>query len=333
MTRIAAALAALLLFVAGPGRAEVAEVKIGRQYGITFLPLMVMEHQKLVEKHAKAAGIEVKVTNPVLGGPSAINDAMISGAAHYVAVGVPAFATLWARTRGTPNQVIGVSNVTYLNMLMNTRNPRVKSLRDLTDKDRIIMTAPKVSLPAIILQMAAAKEWGYEQYGKFDALGVGMPHPEGMAAFLSGAQAEICCHFTSPPFQNIELQQPGVRTVLSVESVMGGATTGTMLFTTQKFRNENPKVAAAVFAALSEAIELVNRDKRQAAEIYLAMAKDKSKPEEVVAQLNDPSLRFSLVPLNTMKYFEFMHRVGSIKVKPDSWKEIFLPEVHNLSGS
>ena len=32
------------------------EVRIARQYGTTFLPLMVMEHQKLVEKHARAQG-------------------------------------------------------------------------------------------------------------------------------------------------------------------------------------------------------------------------------------------------------------------------------------
>ena len=34
------------------------EVRIARQYGTTFLPLMVMEHQKLVEKHARAQGAE-----------------------------------------------------------------------------------------------------------------------------------------------------------------------------------------------------------------------------------------------------------------------------------
>jgi NitT/TauT family transport system substrate-binding protein len=34
-----------------------------------------------------------------------------------------------------------------------------------------------------------------------------------------------------------------------------------------------------------------------------------------------------------MKYFDFMHSVGTIKVKPASWKEIFAPEVHYLAGS
>ena len=75
------------------------------------------------------------------------------------------------------------------------------------------------------------------------------------------------------------------------------------------------------------------KDKKAAAELYLAMTKEKSSVDEMVAQLNDPSQRYNIVPLNTMKYFEFMHRVGTIKVKPASWKEVFFPEVHHLPGS
>ena len=43
--------------------AEPAEIKIAKQYGISYLPLMLMEADKLVEKHAKADGMgDVKVT-------------------------------------------------------------------------------------------------------------------------------------------------------------------------------------------------------------------------------------------------------------------------------
>jgi NitT/TauT family transport system substrate-binding protein len=40
-----------------------------------------------------------------------------------------------------------------------------------------------------------------------------------------------------------------------------------------------------------------------------------------------------MVPESTMKYAEFMHAVGSIKIKPASWKDLFFPEVHGLPGS
>ena len=44
-------------------------------------------------------------------------------------------------------------------------------------------------------------------------------------------------------------------------------------------------------------------------------------------------VKWTMVPESTAKYAEFMHAVGSIKVKPASWKELFFPEVHDLPGS
>ena len=45
-------LAALLLAAATPVRAEVAEITVAQQYGVSFLPMMLMEQAGLVEKAA-----------------------------------------------------------------------------------------------------------------------------------------------------------------------------------------------------------------------------------------------------------------------------------------
>ncbi|MCC7484249.1 MAG: ABC transporter substrate-binding protein, partial [Burkholderiales bacterium] len=42
---------------------------------------------------------------------------------------------------------------------------------------------------------------------------------------------------------------------------------------------------------------------------------------------------FTIVPQNVMKFTEFLHRVGVVKRKPASWKEMFFPEVADLPGS
>jgi NitT/TauT family transport system substrate-binding protein len=34
-----------------------------------------------------------------------------------------------------------------------------------------------------------------------------------------------------------------------------------------------------------------------------------------------------------MRYVEFMHQVGTCKKMPASWKDMFMPEVHELKGS
>ena len=56
------ALIALCIFGAASSFAEVAEIKIARQFGISFLPLHVMQDKKLFEKHAKAAGLDTQAT-------------------------------------------------------------------------------------------------------------------------------------------------------------------------------------------------------------------------------------------------------------------------------
>ena len=49
--------------------------------------------------------------------------------------------------------------------------------------------------------------------------------------------------------------------------------------------------------------------------------------------LNDPAIIFTTMPQNVMKYVDFMAKVGAIKVRPDSWKDLFFPNAHNLQGS
>src|ERR1700761_407819 len=67
--------------------------------GFGFLPLYVMQARGLIEKQAKEAGLgQVKVEWIKVGGPTAVNDALLSGSADFIAAGPPGFLTLWSRT-------------------------------------------------------------------------------------------------------------------------------------------------------------------------------------------------------------------------------------------
>jgi hypothetical protein len=73
---------------AQPAFAEVAEIRITKQPGIIYLPLVVMEPNKLVEKHAKAAGLgELKVSWVTLTSGGAATDALLSGSSDLVTSG------------------------------------------------------------------------------------------------------------------------------------------------------------------------------------------------------------------------------------------------------
>ena len=49
--------------------------------------------------------------------------------------------------------------------------------------------------------------------------------------------------------------------------------------------------------------------------------------------LRDPDIRFTTTPENTQKYAEFMQEIGSIENRPESWRALFFPEIHDATGA
>jgi NitT/TauT family transport system substrate-binding protein len=301
--------------------------------GVGFLPLLMMREHGLVEKHASAAGIEsLEVRWIDLGGPSVMNDALLSGSVDFITAGPPAFLTLWDRTRESVG-VRGVAALASLPMYLNTRSDRLDSIDDLTGGDKIAVTSIKVSIPAIIMQMYAADRFGLDEAYRFDRFTVTMTHPDAVVAMLSGS-SEVNAHFTSPPFHQRETRDPAIRTIMTSSDVMGGDTTFTMMSTTSRFRDENPDLYAAVLAALREANELIAEDPAGAADVLIAADGAAGfTREEIIELLGDPDIEFTTTPANTLKYASFMHSIGSIEHEPESWQDLFFPEIHAEPGS
>ena len=315
-------------------RAETTELRIPKGAGgIPFLPLLVMERQKSIEKYATELGHkDLTVSFVNLGGAAATMDALLSGATHIHAAGPPSFLFLWDRTRGGA-EITGIAAMSSIPAYLNTTNPNINALRDVTEKDKIAINAVKVSIPAIIMQMQARKEFGPAETFRYDKYTIGLSHPDGLAAFLSGI-SEVNLHFTSVSFHLRERKDPRVRTILVSDDVMGGATTFTMLSATRKFHDENPITMKALLLALKDAVDYINKDKRGAAQIYFDSIGGKGETiEEILESLNDPKNIITTVPRNTLKYAQFMHEIGSLKNRAGSWKDLFFPEVHDLQGS
>jgi len=324
--RLTIALAVSILTACGGGGSK-HEVRIPKGAGgVGFLPLLVMEKYHLIEKYA-----DVTVRWTDLGGPAAMNDALLSSSADFISAGPPAFLTLWDKTRGSAN-VEGVAAMTSMPMYLNTNAGHLKKLEDITDQDKIAVTSIKVSIPAIIMQMYAQQKYGPSQATRFDKFTVSMAHPDAVVALLSGS-AGISAHFSSPPFHQRERKDPRIRTILTSDDVMGGSTTFTMISTTSKFRRENPQVFAAVLKALEEANRMIVADKNMAADLLVTSEGGGLTREEIVDVLNDPHVKFTTTPENVMKYAEFMNDSGSIKNRPGSWKDLFFPEIHGVPGS
>jgi len=310
-----------------PVGAETSELRVAKQYGLGYLQMILMEDQKLVEKHAKAAGLgDVKVSWSTFRSSDVMNDALLSGNIDFASVGAPGLAIIWSRTRGTPQEVKAAFGYNYFPTALNTRDPNIKSLADYTEKDKIAVPAVKVSNQAIFLQMAAAKLYGMANYTRFDSLTVSMTHPDGMAALLSG-HGEIGSHFTAVPYIQLELQKPGIRRLATATEILGARNCHNFMVAPTKFYTANPKLYTAFLAAFQEATIIINQDKRAAAELYIKVTKDKTPVDDLLRIMNDTGheYAFNVTPDGDMLTLQFMHKIGSIKVRPESWQDLLFP--------
>ena len=333
MTFRATALAlflALSLASTTSARAEVNEIVVAQQYGVSFLPLMVMEKHALVEKHAAAAGLpDFKVIWAKVAGPSAMNDGLISNAIHFAAQGAPSMITLWDKTRG---QIKGVSSMTTYPLYLITRNSEVKSIKDFSDKDKIAVPSIKISTQAIMLQMAAAKAFGAKEFGKLDPFTISLSHPDATLAFTNNT-AGVNAHFSSSPFYEQEIKVPGAHLVTTNYEILGGPATAVLLTASAKFHDANPKAYKAFYDGLSEAIAIINSDKRAAAELYLAAAQDrKNSVDDILKIISDRDYNYTLKPEKVFKTAQFMAEIGSIKQAPTKLGDLFFPENGKVDG-
>ena len=300
MTRsILAALAAVaaIAFAANMAWAETDKLRVAKQYGLGYLQLMIMEDQKLIEKHAKAAGIgDITVEWSTFRSSDVMNDALISGNLDFASLGPTGIVTIWSKTRSNFN-VRAASGLNAMALMLNVRDPRIKSLRDFTDNDRIALPAVKVSAQATALQMAAAKEWGDQNFNKLDHLTVSLAHPDATAMMLAGNN-EIVANFSSPPFEFVQLKDPKIRTILTNEDIVGGPSSFNVMATTGKFRQDNPKLYKAFLDALEEATGLINKDKAWGADVYRRMASEKMSKGDILEIMNHPTSHFTTEVLN-----------------------------------
>jgi NitT/TauT family transport system substrate-binding protein len=314
-----------------------AEIRITKGAGgVGFLPLLMMEKNRLIEKYAAEAGIaNPQVRWIEIGGPSAVNDALLSGSADFAAAGPTAFLTLWDKTR-TSAKITGVAAMTSLPMYLNTREPRLTKLEDFTDRDKIAVTAIKISIPSLAMQMYAREKYGPAETARFDKYTVPMTHPDGVIALISGSGA-VSAHFTSPPFHQRERKDPRIRTILTTNDIFGGPSTFTMVYGAASFREHHPKLYAAFLSALEEANKRIVADKRAAAELLMGDSGRSGEGgfnvDELTGVLGDPDIRFTTAPERVMKYVEFLASTGSIQNRPASWKDLFFPEIHKGPGS
>jgi NitT/TauT family transport system substrate-binding protein len=182
---------------------------------------------------------------------------------HFGAVGAPSLITLWSRTKSNVG-VKGVAAMTSYPLYFVTRNPELKSLKELSSKDKIAVPSVKISTQALMLQMAAADLFGQPNYQKFDEFTVSLSHPDAMIALMNNTGG-VNAHFGTSPFYEQEMKLPRRAAAHHQLRHPRRRASALVVIASSKFHDANPKVYKAFLAAQKEAIDTINKDKKAAA--------------------------------------------------------------------
>ena len=135
------------------------------------------------------------------------------------------------------------------------------------------------------------------------------------------------------PYADDERGDPAIHRVMDSFDIAGPHNVGVVV-TTGQFRDANPALCAALVGAMIVADGLVKAGRGAAAEIYDMTEKSNEIPvEDLTDMLGDPDVSFSAAPAGTQRLASFLHQIGRVRHNPDTWQQMFFPEIYKQPGS
>ncbi|SEI21989.1 ABC transporter substrate-binding protein [Pseudomonas asplenii] len=311
-------------------QAEQAKVTLAIQYGYAYLPVTVADKLGLFQRQAQAHG-QPETTFEIkrISGAPAINDALISGNVDIGGYGLSGTLIAWEKTRKSLDVralcgLVAGDNGFFVN------DPAIRSLADFKPDDKIAVSSPS-GQQALLLQMAAEREFGPDQIHRLDRLMVSLPHPDATSSLIN--KAGIKGYIGPNPYRYQLAQDPRVSKLYDFSSALNLRMTSGVLTSTGRFVKNNPQLSAAVVAAIDEANAYIRREPRKAAELFLSSEPSSLSVEQIEDMLRQVDGEWSVKPAGVMVLADFMVRSGALKKAPDDWREVFFAPVANGEGS
>lgn len=315
----------------GERAARPGEVAIGVGHGIGFLPLFVAQDMGLLDKHAKASGLNGRLVVRRFHSSAPMRQAFAKGEIAAGAYGVPAFLLARDAARNTPQELLAVSGLTTLPLVLVTARPDIKALTDIKPNDKIavpMLNAPQVSY----LRMQTDQWFTFGAWSRLRQQLVIMPHQESLDALSAGT--EIAAYFSSPPFTQMALREPKVRAVISSADIMGGKVSFLVLASQKTTLTAHPKLAEILAKAIDEASGIIRSDPRRAATVWLkwepSHTLDVRAVEGVLRDLKDD---FGSGVFGIEATAAYLRKDNRLKDGFWSWKDVVAPAIAAGQGS
>ena len=323
-------LVALLALVASlvPAHAQ-QQVRIGIGYGLAFLPLYICEDLKLVDKYAKAAQLDVKISFTRLNGAAQVRSALSSGAIDVGPFGTAPLLAAWEKTKDTPQQILAVSGITSLPLVLLSNQPDERSIADLKPSDRIAvptLTSPQMQL----LELQSERILG--RYDRLRSQVIVLSHADAVDALGEGANKAngVTAYFSSPPYTEIALRDANVHPILISTDAIGGKFSFLIMGATKATIEAQPRMPEVIDEAMDEAARIIHDDPRRAAQIYLTHEPSGTLNAAAMAGvIGDIKDEFGSAIYGVQAMADFLSRRGGLKTPPRSWKDVVAPSLLN----
>jgi len=275
---------------------------IAEQYGLAYAPLQILKERRILEGMLPDTEIRwVQMDNT-----AAIREAVVAGKVDAGCLGIPPF--LIGRDKGMEWKIISGLSRSPVALVADSR--KLSSLADVGDATRIALPQPG-SIQHILLAMALERAGGNPK--KLDGRLVTLNHPDGMAALLSGG---VDAHFTAPPylFQELAAESGGTRpyrAIVSGNEAFGGDYSFIVAMAGERFLKTRPADAEKLRAAISGAIDFLERNPDESAAILARMY---SMDAAVIRDfLSREGMAFSTEVQGLDRFISFMTAQGYLK--------------------
>ncbi|WP_020611860.1 ABC transporter substrate-binding protein [Sediminispirochaeta bajacaliforniensis] len=287
-------------------------LRVAEQYGLAYAPVTIARELGFVEEALAELDHPVDLQWLRLGNTATIREAAVAGRVDAAFIGIPPF--LISRAGGMDWKIAGGLNQSPLGLV--TWREDLNNISDFDSSDRIALPQPG-SIQHILLAMASRRLTGDAAH--FDRQLVTMNHPDGMQALL--ARREIAAHFTSPPYLFLELEEPGMKQVVSGRECFGGPFTFIVTVATKELAEERPKVLAAFMDAVDRGMAYLHSNPEKSAALLAPIYQMDS--DDVLDMLGSKDLDYSRDVVGIEEFVSFMKDTGYLPADFNSGGELF----------
>jgi NitT/TauT family transport system substrate-binding protein len=305
------------------------EIAVGIGHGIGFLPLFIAQDLGLFDKHARANGLNGKLTVRRFHAAAPMRQALAKGEIAAGAYGISAFLLAREAARNTAQELQAVSGITTLPLVLLTARPDIQGLNDIKPADKIAV--PLLTAPQVTYLRMQTSPW-FAGRDRLRQQLVEMPHQDSLDALVAGKG--IAAYFSSPPFTQIARRDPKVRVVTSSEEIIGGKASFLMMASPKFALSAHPKLPEVLAKAIDEASGVIRKDPRRAAMVWLKWEPSHSLDARMVEGiLRDLKDDFGSGVFGIEGTATYLRRDNRLKEGVWSWKDVVAPAIASGEGS